>query len=321
MALAKGKIIMLKRAFMAAVIFCQSAYAVETSECKNIESDKARLLCYDKLHGYKSKNSSNIKQSERQTSALKRSDFSLLPHKQSYFMPVSYTKERRSIDEFSTVTNVPDLDDLEVRFQISFKMSLWDDVLGDNSQLMAAYTQKSYWQMYNADFSSLFRETNYEPEIFINKQTDIELLGFKLVNTKLGFVHQSNGRSDLFSRSWNRVYADFVFQKDNFAFSVKPWRRIQEDIEEDDNPDINDYLGNYEVGLFYQWGESEFTALTRNIGARKHQASYQLGWLYPLNDKMKFYIEYFHGYGESLIDYDYVNESIGIGFTLNDWVD
>ena len=306
--------------------------ATEIEQCKALHQGKERLACYDDYHQYQQKDiagtekkllaNKTVKISDNSSNELNRNNFSLLAHRQSYFMPISYTDIRRPLSDLAgnVVEDTPSLDDIEVKFQISFKMNLWDEIIGENSQLMAAYTQKSFWQMYNSDFSSLFRETNYEPEIFINKQTDYELLGFKLSNASLGFVHQSNGRSSLFSRSWNRIYANFIFQRDNFALSIKPWKRINESIENDDNPDLEDYLGKYEVGMLYKWKKSEFTVLFRNLAANKHSTSYQLGWQFPLNKDINFYAEYFNGYGESLIDYDYRNETFGLGITVGKWV-
>jgi len=175
--------------------------------------------------------------------------------------------------------------------------------------------------MYNSDLSSPFRETNYEPEVFISKKTNIDIFGFDLSYINLGFVHESNGRSNLFSRSWNRGYAKLIFQKNNFVLAMKPWIRVNENLEDDDNPDIQDYLGHYELSMLYQWHSHEFTVMLRNLNSDKHQETYQVNWLFPLNKKIDIYFEYFHGYGESLIDYDHFSKTIGVGFSINDWIE
>jgi len=309
--------------------------ASEIEQCTRLHQAKERLACYDNYHQYQQigvdgaerqvRNNKAVKSNEvnkNNVSTFSRNDFSLLAHRQSYFMPVSYTPTRRPLTNIAgeVASDTPDLDDIEVKFQLSFKMNLWDEIVGENSQLVAAYTQKSFWQMYNSDFSSVFRETNYEPEIFINKQLDFDVLGFNLSHASLGVVHQSNGRSSLFSRSWNRIYSNFIFQRNNFAISIKPWQRINESREDDDNPDLEDYMGKYEVGMLYKWNKNEFTVLFRNLAANKHSTSYQLGWQFPLNKDINFYAEYFNGYGESLIDYNYRNETFGLGVTVGKWV-
>lgn len=55
----------------------------------------------------------------------------------------------------------------EVKFQLSLAFPLWRGILGPNSVLGASYTQKSWWQLSNSEESSPFRETNYEPQLFL----------------------------------------------------------------------------------------------------------------------------------------------------------
>ncbi|MFX6372590.1 phospholipase A, partial [Acinetobacter baumannii] len=63
-----------------------------------------------------------------------------------------------------------------------------------------------------------------------------------------GAVHQSNGKSGLLSRSWNRIYGTMIFDAGPLAFATKIWWRIPEDEKTDpyqasgdDNPNIEDY--------------------------------------------------------------------------------
>jgi phospholipase A1 len=51
----------------------------------------------------------------------------------------------------------------EAKFQISFKVKLWEDVLGKDMDLWFAYTQLAFWQVYNKEFSSPFRERTTNP--------------------------------------------------------------------------------------------------------------------------------------------------------------
>ena len=86
--------------------------------------------------------------------------------------------------------------DAQVKFQISFKAAVAHDLFGDDDHLYVAYTQLSMWHAYNSDYSSPFRETNYEPEAFLAFDTDVPVLGLRNRILYLGFVHQSNGRTE-----------------------------------------------------------------------------------------------------------------------------
>lgn len=92
----------------------------------------------------------------------------------------------------------------EVKFQLSLAFPLWRGILGPNSVLGASYTQKSWWQLSNSDESSPFRETNYEPQLFLGFATDYNFAGWTLRDVEMGYNHDSNGRSDPTSRSWNQ---------------------------------------------------------------------------------------------------------------------
>ena len=215
-----------------------------------------------------------------------------------------------------------EFDDTEVQFQFSIKVPLAVDLF-DTFDVYAAYTNRSFWQLYNSDLSAPFRETNHEPEAWVQFTPGWEILGFRNSANAFGFVHQSNGRGGVLSRSWNRVYANFVFQRGNFALGFKPWIRISEDAEDDDNPDITDYLGHYELRAGYKWGEHVFSAMSRNnLESGFDRGAVELGWSFPLWNYpyLKGYIQYFRGYGESLIDYDQRVNRIGIGISLTDWL-
>jgi len=307
------------KVFLSLMLFItQIDYNADVNDCLKVNDAEKRLTCYDEYHGYLA----NQRKNESEYAKLKPSNtFPLLPYKPSYFMPVSFNENRNSVFSSAQQSDILELENLETKYQVSFKLPLWKDIMGTDIHLMAAYTQKSFWQMYNSDLSSPFRETNYEPEVFFTKNTDYDILGFTLVNASVGFVHQSNGRGSHFSRSWNRITAQLVFNRKKFVLALKPWWRVREELSEDDNPDIDDYLGYYELGMLYKWNKAELTLLLRNLNSSKHQETYQLGWSIPLNDDINFYIEYFHGYGESLIDYNHMSKSLGFGFSISDWVE
>lgn len=205
----------------------------------------------------------------------------------------------------------------ELKFQLSLAFPIWRGIAGDNSVLAMSYTQRSWWQISNARESSPFRETNYEPQLFVGWATDYQLGGWTLRDVEAGFNHQSNGRSDPTSRSWNRVYARLMAKNGNMIAEIKPWYRIPESVNSDDNPDITKYMGYYRAKLGYMLGDSIFS-IEGTYNWNSGYGGALFGWSYPLTSHVRFYTQVFSGYGESLIDYNYRQTRVGIGFTLND---
>lgn len=294
-----------------------------------IKKDGARLACYDKLFGTPepelkkapADNVSDVEVRLKSEDQLADNRFVILPHRQTYILPYTYLEDPNT-DPYTSYTALADepLDNEEIKFQISLKVPIAKDFLIDKTTLWMGYTQVSLWQAYNGDASAPFRETNYEPEIYWSFPTDRSAFGVTLEETSVGFVHQSNGRGEPLSRSWNRIFANFVFAKDQWGFAVKPWYRIPEDEKDDDNPDIEAYLGYADFIATYKWDNVVMSALVRNnFRSKDNHTSTTLSLSFPLPGRLNGYIEYVDGYGETLIDYNHRNQRIGIGFILNDW--
>jgi phospholipase A1 len=213
---------------------------------------------------------------------------------------------------------VPDINSTEAKFQFSFKGRLWTT---DDRRwgVWAAYTQQSQWQVYNNDASRPFRETNYMPELFVSYRPDVELGGgFRWGLLNAGYVHQSNGRTDILSRSWDRLFAEVGVERENLALSARLWYRIPESESEDDNPDITDYYGIGEIGALYRWRGHSFSGVFRG-NVRTGKGSVQVGWFSPpLLGPLRGYVQVFSGYGESMIDYNWKQTTIGAGIALSD---
>uniref|UniRef100_UPI00036C16F2 phospholipase A n=1 Tax=Modicisalibacter luteus TaxID=453962 RepID=UPI00036C16F2 len=88
-------------------------------------------------------------------------------YRRNYLLPWSYNTNPNQAD-FDGISDDSDADKAELKFQISLKVKVFDDLVGNNGDLYFAYTQRSWWQAYNSEASSPFRETNYEPEAFLS---------------------------------------------------------------------------------------------------------------------------------------------------------
>ena len=212
----------------------------------------------------------------------------------------------------------PDLDSTEAKFQLSFKSRVFTT---DDRQfgVWVGYTQQNQWQVYNADTSRPFRETNYMPEVFVSWNPNVDLgAGFRWKLLNAGYNHQSNGRTDTLSRSWDRLFAEFGVERENLALFGKVWYRLKENEQDDDNPDITDYYGHGEINGLYRWRDNSFAlGLRGNLSTGK--GAVQFGWTSPpLLGMFRGYVQVFSGYGESLIDYNWKQTTIGAGIALSD---
>ena len=252
--------------------------------------------------------------------------FSLLAHKPNYLLAAAYNFEGWAPEWYQLTDTDPDYTnkDYEAQFQISLKVPLALDLFNGHMDIYGAYTNRSFWQVYNGEYSEPFRETNHEPELWAQFANDWEIWGFNNALNAVGWVHQSNGAAGLQSRSWNRAYANFVFEKNNFAFSFKPWIWLSKDKSESDNPDITDFMGHGEFRVAWQRNDHVVTMMLRNqLESGFDKGAVEIGWSIPIYNYpyLKAYVQYFNGYGESLIDYNRKVNRIGVGISLTDWID
>ncbi len=299
------------------------AFSSQANTCNDIEDNTQRLICYDK-QTTETENGTAIENRVKNVEQSLKNPFSLTPYRMNYILPVTHNSSTNETPFDGFFAPGEGIDKEEIKFQISLQFEPWKKMFGSGADLFITYTQVSFWQAYNTDISSPFRETNYEPEVGVKFKPDFELFGLKSSLIRVGINHQSNGRGDPLSRSWNRVYATFTFERGNFVTTFRPWVRIKEDAADDDNPDIEDFLGHFEWYGFYKYHTVTFGTMIRNNfeSGDENRSAYQLDATFPLpfSNNIRWYVQYFNGYGESLIDYNHRTNRIGIGFTLVDWL-
>lgn len=247
--------------------------------------------------------------------------FTLMVHKPNYLLLAAYNSQGHDATLWQQADPGREWKDTETQFQVSIKFPLLVNLMDNTFDIYAAYTNRSFWQVYDDD-SEPFRETNHEPEAWVQFHPDWDFLGFKNTWNSFGINHQSNGRGGDLSRSWNRLFAWITVERGNLAMSFKPWYRIPENGS-DDNPDITDYLGHYEISATCKWREHVFSVMSRNnLESGFSQGAVELSWSFPLWNwpYLKGYVNYFSGYGRSLIEYDTYSNVIGLGFSLSDWL-
>jgi phospholipase A1 len=244
-------------------------------------------------------------------------------YKQNYFLVYSHSSQPNNAPSTPNPNNrVPytyALDNREVKFQISLKAHL----MGENKHaLWFGYTQLSFWQAYDHAHSAPFRENEYEPEFIYSYRPDkLAMGGVNASFLNAGLVHQSNGQALPRSRNWNRLYIQVGLESDfgeNGKLALQPrwWKRLGGGVIDDDNADIAHYLGHGELEARYYYSHSVLSAI-----ARVH--SLQLDWALPaplilgvLIQNANFHLQFFEGYGESLIDYNQRHRTCGFGISM-----
>jgi phospholipase A1/A2 len=296
------------------------------AKCRDIQEDKARLACFDAVEQAKlGPPPSYLERIWKLGPGDRRLSIDdVQPHRPTYVLIGKWTNQVNTqpsspSPEHTVPAPIPYNTD-ELAFQLSFKSELVSrhdfdhKFLGlSNLRLWFAYTQQSFWQLYTPRLSRPFRETNYEPEAILTFATGNQENGWKLLN--LGLVHQSNGRSLPQSRSWNRVYAQGGWEWDRLSVLARAWYRIPESESKDDNPDIQDYLGHGDVMLRWQFDNDKAVSLLLRHSLHTGRGFAQLDWTSrKLVGAARIYVQGTSGYGESLIDYNFRQNTIGIGF-------
>ena len=248
-------------------------------------------------------------------------------HNPMYLMPVWYnsspnyapsspTRGAASQERFS------DQKRIETKMQVSFKSKIAEDLFKSRADLWFGYTQKSDWQIYNQGRRSApFRNTDYEPEIFITQPVKAQLpWGGRLRMLGVGFAHQSNGQSRPESRSWNKVYAMAGMEWGKLTVIPRVWMRLFDSSGEDnDNPDLTKYLGYGDVKLQYRLNDKHNFSTTLRYNPKSGYGAAEAAYTFPIKGKLQGVVRGFHGYGESLIDYNHKQSGIGFGLMFNGW--
>lgn len=226
-------------------------------------------------------------------------------HKPIFILPYTYS---------------PDYDgrETEVLFSVSAKLR----PLG--LPLYFAYSQRSYWQVYDSKRSRPFRETVYNPEFFYRWAAPAAQDARFFWGTDAGYEHESNGQDIPESRSWDRLYVAPYFERGGTAVQLKVWYRLPEDEKKDDedakgddNPDIDDYMGYSELHVYRRFNPDKRLHVMARLHPGTGNGAIQAEYSWRIGDGDLFWNAYvFHGYGESLTDYNDSVTRVGIGFAL-----
>ena len=234
----------------------------------------------------------------------KELDVPFTSYKENYFI---YTES--NINEYNENERLNE----EIKTQISLLKEL---VNINNWTFNFVYTQRSFWQVYDNKHSRPFRETNYKPSLFFTTPN------WKGVNFSSGYEHESNGGKEVYkkdgtkvnlSRSWDKTFIEIGLNYKYFEGYLRVWDVF---LEEDWKESMVDYYGFGELNLTVKFSKIHLSATGRyNPNTKYGQKIINLS--FPMLFINGYYfLQYFEGYGESLIDFNKFDKRCGIGIAF-----
>ena len=202
----------------------------------------------------------------------------------------------------------------DVKFQLSISQRLTKSKLPFDTYLFITFTQKAMWNVFRK--SMPMRDLNYNPGVGLGH---LMIRKNKFVGKAyLLLEHESNGRDSLDSRSWNRVTLATCFSLDkNWSTQLKTWIPI---IDSDHNRDIQKYYGCFQGVVNYRSDNEQFNASAIIYVRQKKNLSLntqiELSYKFNNRDNQFFFLQYFNGYGENLLEYNQYKSILRLGFVI-----
>jgi phospholipase A1 len=208
----------------------------------------------------------------------------------------------------------------DCKFQVSIRQRLTKTVLPFNTFLMLTYTQKSFWNIYQKSLP--FGDSNYNPGLTFVKPVihKNHLRGVAI----LALEHESNGRDSLESRGWNYlVLSGVYFFNASFSVQTKIWAGLldkgDDDLEGGGNTDLYKYRGYGLIAFNYRSFNDKFRmSAIINPRTKFGRFNTQVELNFKLNAKVNqyFFIQWYNGYGESLLDYNKYTSMLRMGICI-----
>jgi outer membrane phospholipase A len=198
------------------------------------------------------------------------------------------------------------------RFQLSLKFRISPPADNDAptfwNNIYFGYTQTSVWDI--GKDSAPFRDTSYKPALFWLSDRVWESADQRTsAGFEGGLEHESNGQGGADSRAVNSIYLRPTLRYrfgDGSTLSFTP--KIRPKMWDGENPDLADYRGH--VDYLLRWAQDDGLMLSALARQGSKQGSLQLDAAYPLRKlglsgiNGYLHMQYFTGYGETLLDYN-----------------
>jgi len=239
----------------------------------------------------------------------------------------AFERFRSSISEYEPVYfSVGTRGMTTARFQLSAKYRLFNPAPGTQpgfaENLYLAYTQRSLWDL-EGD-SKPFIDTTFNPSAFwLNDNLWTSESQNWRFGGQVGVEHRSNGKDGEDSRSVNNTFLQpsLAYRFDGgstLAFSprIRQYFKVAKE-----NSDYSDYAGHVDWNLRFTHASGAVASVMYQQGERKRRTT-QLDLAWPLAKTWLdmngyLHLQYFNGYGETLLGYNERNRSqFRIGLSL-----
>lgn len=208
----------------------------------------------------------------------------------------------------------PTRENTNVKFQISIAQKLTKTTLPWNTYLYLFYTQKVFWNV--LEDSMPMTDLNFNPGIGIAKP--MFWRNRYIGKVSLVLEHESNGRDGEDSRSWNKVtLGGSIVIDPTLMVHGKIWIPIIDGMH---NKDILNYCGIYQAGISYMTPNRRFGASIITVKRKSWKLNYntivELNYRIWKNDNQYFFLQYYNGYGEGLLDYNKFHSQVRVGIVI-----
>ncbi len=202
----------------------------------------------------------------------------------------------------------------DVKFQISISQRLTKSTLPWNTYLFLAYTQKVTWDVFRK--SMPMHDLGFNPGIGLSKPLFAK--DRYIGKATLMIEHESNGRDSIWSRSWNRISLGATIMIDPWIMvHGKVWIPI---VDGENNRDILRYTGIWQSGVVITTPDNKFswglTFVKRQGWNLNFNTIFDFCWRVHKKSNQYFYVQYYNGYGENLLDYNKFHSRIRVGIII-----
>ena len=213
----------------------------------------------------------------------------------------------------TTLGHKPTAANSDVKFQLSIAQRLTKSKLPFDTYLFIQYTQKAFWNVFQESLP--MKDLNFNPGIGLG-----HLIVYHNKYIGKGYLmleHESNGKDSAASRSWNKVtFAVAITLSPNWEAQFKTWIPI---VDGENNKDLLKYNGIFQVAANYRTDNRRFNCgviLTKRKTWTSFNTQVELSYKFNNNENQYFFLQYYNGFGENLLEYNKFKSMIRIGFVI-----